>query len=214
MSAKHCGHHRGHHHDERYKLNRRILCGIIVFIVLVLFVIFLVWAILHPTKPRFILQDATVYAFNVSTSPPFTISTSMQVTVSSRNRMDRVGIYYQKLDIYATYRSQQVTLQTLLPPTYQGHKEVSVWSPFLYGNSVPMWPRLMGALQQDQNIGSVLFKIKIDGTIKWKVGTWFSGRYHLHVNCPAYIKFGDRNNGFPVGPVMKFQLVQGCNVDV
>ncbi|KAG2674350.1 hypothetical protein I3843_13G114800 [Carya illinoinensis] len=212
MSAKDCGH---HHHKGHCKPRRRIvLYCIAAFIVLVLFIIFLVWVILQPTKPRFILQDATVYAFNVSASPPFAISTSMQITVASRNRMDRVGIYYQKVDIYATYRSQQITLRTLLPPTYQGHKEATVWSPFLCGNSVPMWPGLMDALQQDQNMGSVLFKIKIDGNIKWKVGTWFSGTYHLHVNCPAFIKFGDRNNGFPVGPVMKFQLVQGCTVDV
>ncbi|GMG98418.1 hypothetical protein Nepgr_000258 [Nepenthes gracilis] len=45
-------------------------------------------------------------------------------------RPDRV--YYEKLDVYAAYRNQQITLPTLLPPTYQGHKDTVVWSPFLY----------------------------------------------------------------------------------
>ncbi|GMY13490.1 NDR1/HIN1-like protein 1 [Fagus crenata] len=59
---------------------------------------------------------------------------------------------------------------------------------------------------QDQNVGTVLLNIKIDGSVKWKVGTWIYGKYHLIVNCPAYMKFGDCNNsGNAVGPVMKFE---------
>ncbi|XP_062172215.1 NDR1/HIN1-like protein 1 [Alnus glutinosa] len=209
MTAKHCG-----HHDHRREKHRRIFYGIAAFVVLVLFVVFLVWVILRPTKPQFILRDATVYAFNVSASPPFSLSTSMQITISAKNRMDRVGIYYQKLDVYATYRGQQVTLPTMLPATFQGHNDYTVWSPFMYGNSVPVSPGLMGALEQDQNVGAVLLNIKIDGRVKWKVGTWFSGRYHLNANCPAYIKFGSPNAGIPFGPVMKFALAQYCTVDV
>lgn len=210
MTAKDCG----HHHEGREKLHRNILYGVAAFVVLVLFIIFLVWVILRPTKPAFILRDATVFAFNVSASPPFALSTTMQITISAKNRMDRVGIYYLKLDVYAAYRSQQVTLPTMLPATYQGHKDYTVWSPFLYGTSVPISPGLMVALQQDLNVGAVLLNIKIDGRVKWKVGTWFSGKYHLNANCPAYIKFGDANAGNPFGPEMKFVLAQACSVDV
>lgn len=82
---------------------------------------------------------------------------------------------------------------------------------------MPVSPGLMVALQQDQNVGAVLLNIKIDGRVKWKVGTWFSGKYHLNANCPAYIKFGSSaspNAGNPFGPVMKFALAQYCTVDV
>ncbi|KAK9999666.1 hypothetical protein SO802_019269 [Lithocarpus litseifolius] len=212
MSSKDCG---NHDHDKA-KL-RLILFIILGFIVLVLFVVLLVWIILLPKKPRFVLQDATVYVFNVSTTEPSTLTTSMQITVASKNRMDKVGIYYEILDIYATYRSQQVTMPTLLPSTYQDHREISVWSPFLYGNMIPVAPGLMMALEQDQNVGAVLLNIRINGCVKWKVGTWISGKYHLNVNCPAYIKFGGFNpdGGITVGPVMKFEsVVQGCSVDV
>jgi hypothetical protein len=213
MSAKDCGHHDHYCRAKRYRLIFFAIAGLII---LVLLAVFLVWLILRPTKPRFILQDATIYVFNVSETQPFTLTTNMQITVSSKNRMERVGIYYQKLDIYATYRSQQVTPPTSLPTNYQGHREIAVWSPFLCGESVPVAPGLMLALHQDQNVGAVLLNIKIDGNVKWKVGTWFSGKYHLNVNCPAYIKFGERNNGgIVVGPVMKFEsAVHCCTVDV
>ncbi|KAK2996648.1 hypothetical protein RJ639_024270 [Escallonia herrerae] len=208
MSEKDCG----HHEDEQRKLHRRLLTALLAFIIVILFIVLLVWLILRPTKPRFVLQDATVYAFNLSS--PNSLTSNLQVTLSSRNPNGRIGIYYDKLDVYATYRSQQITLPTLLPPTYQGHKDVTVWSPFLYGNAVPVAPYLADSLSQDQMAGTVLVHIKVYGRVRWKVGTFISGRYRLYVNCPAYIGFGSKNNGFAVGPVIKFQLVQGCNVDV
>lgn len=208
MSVKDCGH---HEHEER-KLFRRPFVAFLAFIVLILFIILLVWLILRPTKPRFILQDATVYAFNVS-APNF-LTSNFQITLSSRNPNDRIGIYYDRLDVYASYRGQQITLPTLLPPTYQGHKDITIWSPFLFGNSVPVAPYYTDALTQDQIAGTVLINIKATGRVRWKVGTFISGKYRLNVNCPAYINLGHRNTGVVVGPAIKYQLVQGCHADV
>ncbi|KAL6966774.1 hypothetical protein U1Q18_032567, partial [Sarracenia purpurea var. burkii] len=211
MTAKDC---EAHHHCERKKFYRCLAAAILAFVILVLFVIFLVWLILRPTKPRFILIDATVYSFNVSSSPNL-LTTDFQITLSSRNPNARVGIYYDKLDVYATYRDQQITPPTLLPPTYQGHKDVNVWSPFLYGNEVPVAPYLAVGLGQDQEAGMVLINIKVDGRVRWKVGTFTTGKYHLYADCPAYLSFGNyENRGIPVGPAMKYQLVQNCHVNV
>lgn len=209
MSVKHCG----HHEEKRRNLHRHIFSGILAFIILILFVIFLIFIILRPSKPHFVLQDVTVLAFNVSATQN-SLTTNIQVTVASRNPNDRIGVYYEKLDIFATYRSQQITLPTLLPTTYQGHGDVVVWSPFLYGNAAPVAPFLSGMLSQDLMAGLVLLNVKIDGRLKWKVGTWFSGRYHIHVDCPAYISTGGRRDGIGFGPTVKYQLVQNCIVDV
>ncbi|CAK7342005.1 unnamed protein product [Dovyalis caffra] len=209
MSAKDCG----NHGERRRKLFRRIFAGILIFLLIALLVILLVWAILRPSKPKFILQDATVYAFNVS-SPNF-LTSNFQVTISSRNPNDKVGIYYDKLDIYATYRNQQITLRTALPNSYQGHKEIDVWSPFIYGTAVPVAPYNSVALSQDQATGSLLLMIKIDGRVRFKVGTFISGKYHLFVRCPAYIQFGSRTNGIMVGEnAVKYQLVRSCSVSL
>lgn len=71
------------------------------------------------------------------------------------------------------------------------------------------------SLQQDKNVGAVLFDVKMDGQVKWKVGTWISGRYHLNVNCPAFIKFGNADHhAIALGSAMKFQIVQSCHVEV
>jgi hypothetical protein len=215
MSGKSCSSH-SHCHSHRKKLYKLIAYGVLAFIVVVLLVVFLLWVILRPTKPTFVLQDATLNSFNLSTSAPSTLSTNIQITIASRNPNDRIGIYYQDVKVSASYRNQRVTPSTWLPASYQGHRDVDVWSPFLVGNDVPLAPYLVSSLNQDLNTGMVLINIKVDGKLKWKVGTWTSGEYYLNANCPAYLKAaGDHcnNDPIPCGAPIKYQFMQSCHVD-
>ncbi|XP_071908502.1 NDR1/HIN1-like protein 1 [Coffea arabica] len=208
MSEKQCSHHK----EKRKKMLQRLCAGLLILAFIILLVILIVWAVLQPKKPRFILQDATIFIFNVSA--PNILSTNIQVTVYSRNPNGKIGIYYDKFDVYATYHSQQITYYTAIPPVYQGHKDVNVWSPFIYGNNVPIAPYNGLALTQDQSNGAVQLMIKMNGRVKWKVGTVTTGRYHLHVTCPAYIPFGNKNTGIVIGTGIKYQLSQSCSVSV
>ncbi|KAK8685649.1 hypothetical protein V6N13_041648 [Hibiscus sabdariffa] len=209
MSAKDCSHHK----KGRGKLFRKIIAGTLIFLLVVLITILIIWAILRPNKPRFILQDTTVYGFNATV--PYFLTSSFQVTVSSRNPNDRIGIYYDRLDIYATYRNQQITPRTAIPPTYQGHKEVNVWSPFINGNMVPISPDFSADLGSEQAAGSVFLTINLDGRVRWKVGAFVSGTYHIYVRCPAYITFGSKSNGVIVSNnAVKLQFVTRCSVSV
>ncbi|KAL3628151.1 hypothetical protein CASFOL_027197 [Castilleja foliolosa] len=209
MSEKVCSHHK----SKRKKIARRCCACLLALIILILFTILIIWAVLQPKKPRFTLQDATIFALNVSA--PNVISTTLQVTVYSRNPNSRIGIYYDRLAVYANYHNQQVTVFTGIPPVYQGHKDVNVWSPFIYGSNVPVAPYNGLALSQDQTNGAVTMTIKINGRVKWKVGSFVSGRYHLHVTCPVNIPIGNsKNTGIIVGNGVKYQLSQSCSVSV
>ncbi|XP_027066832.2 NDR1/HIN1-like protein 1 [Coffea eugenioides] len=208
MSEKECTLHK----DKRKKMLQRLCAGLLILAFIILLAILITWAVLQPKKPRFILQDATIFIFNVSA--PNILTANIQVTVYSRNPNDQIGIYYDKLDVYATYHSQQITYYTAIPPVYQGHKDVNVWSPFIYGNNVPIAPYNGLALTQDQSNGAVQLMIKMNGRVKWKVGTVTTGRYHLHVTCPAYIPFGNKNTGIVIGTGIKYQLSQSCKVSV
>ncbi|GMP99100.1 hypothetical protein CsSME_00046717 [Camellia sinensis var. sinensis] len=194
--TKGCDHHRC---DGRKTLYPRVFIILISFIVLILFIILLIYLILRPTKPHFTLLSTTIYAFNVTTTPTNLLTSTFQVTLSSTNPNSRIGIYYDKLDVYA------------------GHEDVSVWSPFLYGNAVPVAPYVAAALCGDEAAGTVLVNVKVDGRVRWKVGDFVSGKYHLYVKCAAYIPFGNKNSnsGIVIGPgINKYQLVQNCHVDV
>ncbi|KAF5772905.1 putative Late embryogenesis abundant protein [Helianthus annuus] len=209
MSVKHCD----HHGDKKKKLIKKILIGLAIFIGIALLVFLITWAILQPKKPKFILQDATIYNFNVSA--PILLSSNFQVTINARNPNSKIGIYYDKLNVFATYHSQQITYFTVIQPVYQGHKDLNIWSPFVYGTNVPVAPYNGAALSQDQSNGAIALVIKINGRVRWKVGSFISGRYHLHVTCPAYIPFGNKNSGIAgVVTGVKYQLAQKCSVSV
>ncbi|KAJ0973350.1 hypothetical protein J5N97_021309 [Dioscorea zingiberensis] len=195
---------------KRHKLHRHIFSSLVAFILIILFIILVVWLSLRPTKPRFLLENANVLQFNLSSS---TLSSIIQLTISSHNPNDHVGIYYDTLNVHISYKSQQITLPSSLPPIYQGHGDVDAWSPFLYGDTIPIAPFLCEAITQDESAGLLLLFIKIDGRLRWKVGSWISGHYHLYVNCPALLTFV---NGKPSGysPSLKFKQVSTCTVDV
>ncbi|XP_051150710.1 NDR1/HIN1-like protein 1 [Andrographis paniculata] len=212
MSEKVCSHHK----SKKKKAVRTCLAVVAVVVFLALLTILIVWAVLQPKKPRFSVQDATVFVLNVSA--PNVISTTIQITVLSRNPNSRIGVYYGKLFVYANYNNQQISYYTVIPPTYQGHKDLNIWSPFIYGTNVPVAPYNGLRLAQDQSAGAVRINFKIDGRVKWKVATFVSGRYHLHVTCPVTIPLPG-SPGKPAGVVVgnnavKYQLSQTCTVSV
>ncbi|KAK1410992.1 hypothetical protein QVD17_37535 [Tagetes erecta] len=212
MSVKECTHHK----NKKPKLLRKLLSIFLIISFLVLLTFLITWAILQPKKPRFTLQDATIYAFNVSA--PILLSSNFQVTIASHNPNSRIGVYYDKLNAFASYKNQQITYFTGIQPVYQGHHDTNVWSPFVFGNNVPVAPYNGAALTQDQSNGAISLLIKINGRVRWRVGRFISGRYHIHVNCPAYIPFGNKQNsaipGIVVGTGIKYQLSQRCSVNV
>ena len=94
---------------------------------------------------------------------------------------------------------------------------MDIWSPFLRGDSVPIAPYVGTQLNQDRSIGSIGIVIKLEGRVRWKVGSLTTGSYGIHVSCPAVIPFGSNaaNNGVLVGNnAIKYSLVQSCSVSV
>ncbi|PKA66814.1 Putative syntaxin-24 [Apostasia shenzhenica] len=208
MPKKDCGNHGSYY---RHKLYRRIFACVLSLIILVLFVILVIWLVLRPTKPKFLLQDVSVYQFDLSGTN--SLSSNLQITISSRNPNDRIGIYYDRLDIYAEYHNQQITGATSLPTGYQGHNDVNIWSPYLNGVAVPVYAYIADTIGQDENAGLMLIYIKINGRLRWKVGSWISGHYHIDVNCPAFLAV-DNSKGNGGSASFRFLKMTSCSVEV
>ncbi|RAL48233.1 hypothetical protein DM860_005657 [Cuscuta australis] len=175
-------------------------------VLLVGFVI--VWAVLQPHKPSFIVRSATVRALNLSI--PHIFSPDLEVKLAFHNRNRRIGIYYGEATVYATYRDRRITYNTHLPPVSQGVRAKDVWSFPLYGNNDPMDTDTGTHLIPDQQVGEAEIDIKIFGSVKWRVGWYVSNRYNLHVTCQATIPIaGDLARTGATSP-----LFQPCAVNV
>lgn len=214
MSIKYCD---KHGDCERQRLYRRCCAALVAIILLVLLIVLIVWLVLRPSKPRFSLNDVSIVCINVSSSSYLTVT--MQATVAARNPNARVGIYYDRSDVFAEYRGLQITVPTALPVGYQGHLDASVWSPFLSAANVPLPPYIAEALTQDETAGYLLLTVRLVASIRWKAGAFITGHYDLRVRCPALLTVNDgqgsygSNSGGGQG-YFKFQRAAACVVDV
>jgi len=186
---------------------RRCLGSLFVLVLIVLLVILIVYLTLHPHKPRFYVQDATVRQLNLTDG---LLTSSFQFSVVSRNPNDKIGIYYDSLSAYATYLAQQITPVCSLTPFYQGDNDVDVLSPVLTGSSVALAPFVADHLNYERQNGLLSMNLKMYGRIRWKVGSWTSGRYHLNVNC--YTILGMTNSA--IGGQVSLQPGTRCDVEV
>jgi hypothetical protein len=205
--GKDCGNHAD---DDLRQGCRRLLYALLALAAVVGVIALIVYLVLRPTHPRFYLQDATLRRLDLANNGS---SAALQVTVASRNPNSRVGVYYDRLDAYASYQYQQVTLAASLPPVYQGHGDVDVWSPVLSGPDVPFAPYLADALAKDVAAGYLAMQVKLDGRVRWKVGSWISGHYHIFVQCPAYF-ISTGGNGVVGADGLRFRTATYCRVEV
>ncbi|KAH7538324.1 NDR1/HIN1-like protein 26 [Ziziphus jujuba] len=203
-SPKHCGK-QGFNVDKLYK---KLFFGFSVLLTSILALIFLIWLILHPSKPQFSLKEVDIYQLNLSGS--HLLNSSIQLTLLSKNPNQKVGIYYDDLQVYAAYKGQQITMYSSLPPFYQGHQDSNLLTASLVGSGLPVAPSFGYEVGRDQTAGRLVLNLRVNGRIRWKVGTWVSGRYRLNVNCVAVMAFGPT---IPTGPLISRQGTE-CSTSI
>lgn len=190
------------------KLYKKLFYGFSTFLLSLLTFIFLIWLILNPTKPEYALKDTNIYQLNLS--GPHLLNSSIQLTLLSTNPNQKVGIYYDQLQVYASYKGQQITADTSLPPFYQSHQDSNLLTAYLIGSLLPVAPSFGYEVVRDKTAGKFVLSLIINGQLRWKVGTWVSGRYRFNVNCVAIMPFGP---SIPSGPLSSKQRTQ-CSITV
>lgn len=192
--------------DIRYK---KLLYAFFTSLFSVLSIITIIYFLLHPSKPEFSLKEVDIYQLNLFTNPQL-VNSSIQFTLLSNNPNQKVGIYYDKLLAYASYKKQQITNSTSLTPFYQDHEESNLLTASLIGNGVPVTPSFGYEVVRDTTGGKIVLNIKVNGWLRWKVCSWVSGKYRFNVNCVAIMPFGP---SIPSGPLSSTQGTQ-CSTTI
>ena len=184
-SPKHCA-------EKGFKgkrLTKRLLCVLSSSFSTILSLFLVIWFILRPINPQFYVKDVSLS--QISLSSPLLLNYSLGFTLVSRNPNERVGVHYDRLRAYAVYRGQKITGESVFPDFYQGHQDVNLLSASLSGAGVTVTPELGYEFRRDQTAGRLLVRIRLDGRVRWKVGSWVSGDNHIKVDCVAVIFSGD-----------------------
>lgn len=164
------------------KMWRSISQFILILLVLAAVTALILWLIYRPHKPKFTLVSAAV--FNLSTTTPPFIATTMQFTIVTRNPNDRASIYYDRLSAFVTYKNQMITPQLILPPLHQRKDSTVSMSPILGGGAVPVSLDVANGILMDmEGYGLVQLRLVLQGRIKYKAGGIKTSHYDLYVNC-------------------------------
>jgi hypothetical protein len=116
---------------------------LITIFLLLLAIFFLV--IYKPKKPKFSIQLIDIQ--NLTLSEQF-INSSIQITTLSTNPNQRVGIYFNQLNVYATYDNTKITGESIVQPFNQRQLEEILLYTSLSGNGV-LEPSISYQLGQD-----------------------------------------------------------------
>ncbi|XP_039142347.1 NDR1/HIN1-like protein 26 [Dioscorea cayenensis subsp. rotundata] len=170
------------------KLNKKILYGLSTFIFSIFSLLLFIYFILHPSNPQFYLKNTNLYQLTSLSN------STIDITLMSKNPNSHVGIYYDKLNVYTTYKGEEITDISELPPFYQGQGETSFLSTSMQGSGMTVSTSLGYEFGRDRSSGKLLLGVKLDGRLRWKVWFWVFGRYPLHVSCTVVISFRPGDN--------------------
>ncbi|KAL5572215.1 hypothetical protein UlMin_021812 [Ulmus minor] len=187
---------------------RRGICSCLaIFLLLAGATALILWLVYRPQKPKFTVVGAAIYDLNTS-SPPL-ISTTIQFTIVTRNPNKRVSIYYDKFYAFVTYRNQAITPQLMLPPLFHETRTTVAMSPVLGGQAVAVSPEVVNGLAVDEAYGVVGLRVVLVGRIRWKAGAIKTAHYGVYVKCDVLV-------GLKKGVVGQIPLLgsPGCKVDV
>ncbi|OVA04689.1 Late embryogenesis abundant protein [Macleaya cordata] len=192
-----------------YDIRRSVCTFIVVFLLLAGVTSLIVWLIYRPHKPHFTVVGAAIYELN-TTSPPV-MSTTMQFTIVTRNPNKRVSIYYDRLSAYVSYRNQAITPPVMLPNLFHEKKSTVALSPILGGGgvAVPVSMEVVNGLVMDEAYGVVGLRLVLMGRLRWKAGAIKTGKYGVVVKCDMLVGF---KKGF-LGQVPLLGSPE-CDVDI
>ncbi|KAG6417344.1 hypothetical protein SASPL_119498 [Salvia splendens] len=171
------------------KLNKKLYLYLSTLLLSLLSLLLLIYLTLHPSKPHFSLQQAEVDQLNLS-GPSSLLNSSIQITLQSDNPNTKLGIYYDEFILYASYKGQRITPEAAISPFYQGQGETNLLSASLVGFQLPVAPSFAYEVQSDQGAGRLVLSFKGMGRLRWRVGSWVSGRYRFVVSCVAVMPLG------------------------
>ncbi|KAI3974967.1 hypothetical protein MKX01_005078 [Papaver californicum] len=189
--------------------SRRLTCSVIlIFLLLAGVTTLIVWLVYRPHKPNFTVVGAAIYELN--TTAPTLLTTSMQFTIVTRNSNKRVSIFYDHLSAYVSYRNQAITPPVMLPDLFHDKKSTVALSPILGGGvAVPVSLEIVNGLVMDEAYGVVGLRLVLMGRIRYKGGAIKSGKYGVIVRCDMLV-------GFKKGFLGQVPLLgsPGCHVDI
>ncbi|KAH0718083.1 hypothetical protein KY285_014114 [Solanum tuberosum] len=181
------------HHSARYYAHHikeslttrvsKVVCTIFLTLLSILGIIaFILWLGLRPHRPRIFLHDFSIPAISQGIGPE---SAQINFNVTARNSNQVIGIFYDAIQMAATYQEQSIGNSQLLTPFYQLPKNTTVLAGTFSGPMVTVTGTQWQQMLDDRSRGTVVFRVELTARIRFKIWSWKSKHHRMHANCPV-----------------------------
>ncbi|XP_008807076.2 uncharacterized protein At1g08160-like [Phoenix dactylifera] len=175
-----------HMRRRRSNLMPCIAISALALIILACLAILIFWLIVRPAQLEYSVDDASIHGFNLTANE---LNATFNLTLRAENPNQRVGVYYDSVDIVVWYSDQMVAFSEVAP-FYQGHRNVTTIEVDPVAKSVPLLAPVVDNLQHDRSAGAVELEVKVRARIRFKVGLAKTKHYKLTAYCsPAVVHF-------------------------
>eukprot|EP01018_Ginkgo_biloba_P018520 Gb_00667 [translate_table: standard] len=159
----------------------RFLCAIVSgLIVVVGLTVLIIWLSLQPHKPKYYLDYGSVSQFKITSDG--LVDTNVRFNITTRNSNRRIGIYYDRIQLFLLYDDEEIGWASL-SPFYQGHKNTTFLHANVAGQLVSLHPDVSRDLKLEHSSGKVDLMLRLYARIRFKVGSWKSKHYTLKMKC-------------------------------
>lgn len=173
-------------HDSLTTRVSKIICTIFLGLLLIIgMVTFILWLSLRPHRPRFHIQEFSVPGLGQATGFD---NAQISFNATARNSNHNIGIYYDAMDGSLYYRDQQIgSITQLLQPFYQEPKNTTVVEGVFTGASLTVNSQRWMEFSDDRTRGTVVFRLQLTSTIRFKIWSWQSKRHRMYANCEVSV---------------------------
>lgn len=166
-----------------YHRRRCICCSLCIGLTLLTLSIasLLIYFLVQPRAPKYTIQNASISQFNLSTQHQLT--SNLHFTISARNPNKKIGIFYDNVNVVASYEGIQIG-QGSIKPFYQGHKNTTLASLYVRGRDVALEEVVGSDLKKVlANKSSLAMRLKVISHVRIKIGLLKSWSKKIKVIC-------------------------------
>lgn len=167
------------------------LLTLILLVLAVAATIGILYLVFDPKLPKYSVDKLRVTDFTVDTA--LNARASFDVTVTANNPNKHIGIYYEDGSELSVWYSDISLCSGSFPVFYQGHRNVTVTTVSLSGQT-QLSSDLIAVLQQQQQTGMVPLKFRGDVPVRVKLGGLKLWKVTAKVRCDLVVNSLNANN--------------------
>lgn len=184
---------------KRSSCCKKCLCWTLALVILQILILGILAAIIYfvfqPKIPKYSVDAMRITQFNLGNDN--SLSATFNVNITARNPNKKIGIYYESGSHLSVWYTGTKLCEGSLPKFYQGHRNTTVLSLVLAGQTQDA-AGLLQSLQTQQQTGSIPLNLRAKVPVRLKLGKLKLMKWKFLVKCRLIVDSLSQDNAIRI----------------